>query len=204
MSLYRRNIINVTKNTNLLPSEYQQVEYLNSTGTQYLSIPISAGVITYTLVEFTSYSSAFYQTVFGGWLNSTGQGLCLQQSNATSIRFWLNGRSITSANCNLGKHLFETNGTDIYLDGVSQGVYTQDAASDIDTVALFAYYRNDNSSYYPASMIIHHFALKMGTTDIDLYPCYRKSDNEAGMYDVVNRVFYSNAGSGTFLIGPEV
>ena len=32
-------------------------------------------------------------------------------------------------------------------------------------------------------------------------PCYRKSDNEIGLYDIVNNVFYTNQGTGVFLKG---
>ena len=35
----------------------------------------------------------------------------------------------------------------------------------------------------------------------DLIPCYRKVDNVAGMYDLVNDVFYTNEGTGEFIIG---
>ena len=33
----------------------------------------------------------------------------------------------------------------------------------------------------------------------DMIPCYKKSDNTVGMYDLVNRKFYTNAGQGRFL-----
>ena len=36
-----------------------------------------------------------------------------------------------------------------------------------------------------------------------LYPVYRKSDSKPGMYDIVNNVFYTNQGSGEFLVGPD-
>ena len=32
----------------------------------------------------------------------------------------------------------------------------------------------------------------------NMVPCYRKNDSVAGMYDLANGVFYTNAGSGTF------
>ena len=32
----------------------------------------------------------------------------------------------------------------------------------------------------------------------DMVPCYRKSDNKPGLYDLVTRVFYTNAGTGDF------
>ena len=34
-------------------------------------------------------------------------------------------------------------------------------------------------------------------------PCYRKSDNKPGMYDLVTNTFYTNIGTGDFIIGYE-
>ena len=38
----------------------------------------------------------------------------------------------------------------------------------------------------------------------DLIPCYRKSDNEPGMYDTVTGTFYTNSGTGSFTVGNDV
>lgn len=38
----------------------------------------------------------------------------------------------------------------------------------------------------------------------DFIPCYRKLDNVAGLYDMVNDEFYTNIGTGTFTLGPNV
>lgn len=35
-------------------------------------------------------------------------------------------------------------------------------------------------------------------------PCYRKADNVPGWYDTTNDVFYTNEGTGTFVVGPDV
>lgn len=45
---------------------------------------------------------------------------------------------------------------------------------------------------------------KNGEIALDLVPVIRNSDNEAGMYDFVNRVFYTNNGSGSFTTGPAI
>lgn len=37
-----------------------------------------------------------------------------------------------------------------------------------------------------------------GTVVRDMIPCYRKSDNKPGMYDLANNQFYTNAGTGDF------
>lgn len=39
---------------------------------------------------------------------------------------------------------------------------------------------------------------------VNLVPCYRKADNVPGFYDVINSAFYTNSGTGTFGIGPDV
>ena len=39
---------------------------------------------------------------------------------------------------------------------------------------------------------------------MDLYPCYRKSDNTPGFWDTVSKQFLTNAGSGSFSVGPDV
>jgi hypothetical protein len=44
-----------------------------------------------------------------------------------------------------------------------------------------------------------------GNTQIrDLVPCYRKADTVIWMYDLINGVFYTNAGSGAFTKGSDV
>ena len=37
-----------------------------------------------------------------------------------------------------------------------------------------------------------------------MIPCYRKSDNVIGMYDIENNQFYTNKGSGIFIKGPNI
>lgn len=43
-----------------------------------------------------------------------------------------------------------------------------------------------------------------GEIALDLVPAIRNSDNEPGMYDLVNKVFYTNSGSGSFTTGPAI
>jgi len=43
-----------------------------------------------------------------------------------------------------------------------------------------------------------------GTLVRNMIPCYRRSDLKPGMYDTVNNVFYTNSGSGEFILGPVV
>ena len=51
------------------------------------------------------------------------------------------------------------------------------------------------------------YELKMWKDDVlvrNFIPCYRKSDNVIGLYDLVNNVFYLNQGTGTFIKGEDI
>ena len=43
-----------------------------------------------------------------------------------------------------------------------------------------------------------------GIVEADFVPCYRKSDNVAGMYDLIGKQFLTNAGTGTFTVGADI
>lgn len=52
---------------------------------------------------------------------------------------------------------------------------------------------------------IYSFKMWNGETPIrDYVPCYRKSDNVAGFYDIINETFSPSIGSVAFGIGPEI
>ena len=38
----------------------------------------------------------------------------------------------------------------------------------------------------------------------EFIPCYRKSDDKPGMYDLITKQFFINQGEGEFLVGPNV
>jgi hypothetical protein len=52
---------------------------------------------------------------------------------------------------------------------------------------------------------IYYFKIYIsGILSKEFIPCYRKSDNVVGMYDVINDAFYTNSGTGTFIKGPNI
>lgn len=66
--------------------------------------------------------------------------------------------------------------------------------------------------YWSAAGRYYRFITYNGNNVLTNYvPCYRKSDNKPGMYDLcgsicrlTNSPFYINAGTGEFLVGPDV
>ena len=70
---------------------------------------------------------------------------------------------------------------------------------------LFGINNGGTNSQQTGDIYFYGFKAYTGVTLVrDLIPCYRIADNEIGMYDIVNDVFYTNAGTGTFTKGADV
>ena len=69
---------------------------------------------------------------------------------------------------------------------------------------IFGVNANGSVSSSP-SMKLYSFLLYDNEKLIrEFIPCYRKSDSVIGLYDIVNDVFYTNSGTGTFSKGANV
>ena len=178
-----------------LPSAYQEVEYIQSTGTQYISLFDTFYINkTFSLVcqsdATTDTTVIFGYGASGGLWFGTYNGTYALSMDDRWYNVSISDRitAIISYKTNGGIH--------VNIDGVvkSTGYFGQRHA-----LSLFS--GQGSSSWYPASVKI--FSL---TSDgiIDLVPCYRKSDGEIGMYDLVSNTFFTNQGTGTFLKGADV
>lgn len=67
---------------------------------------------------------------------------------------------------------------------------------------LFAY--RTNAYYFNGKIYYFKWLDSNNELKLDLVPCYRKADNEIGMYDTVNDTFFTNQGTGTFTKGQDV
>ena len=96
-----------------------------------------------------------------------------------------------------GKHKVELSKNGLYLDGAKLNFTAGTSMANANLILFRAL--NDNRVFlgkiYSTKVYDDNILIR------DLVPCYRKSDNVIGMFDLVNNVFYTNAGSGTFLKG---
>jgi hypothetical protein len=72
---------------------------------------------------------------------------------------------------------------------------------------LCLFRRSDNWKYGwingQVQKIIVYGGAQSNKVDFELYSVYRKADNKPGMYDIVNGGFYTNKGTGEFIVGPD-
>lgn len=189
-----------------LPQGYQEVEYIESSGTQYIDTgykPTSNNLRIACEFEYTADHSA--SSVFGSessgkysivpygapafYVGSSTQ--LLAQTTALNTKYALD------AHANAGTLTVSLNGTTnsasysgSILTTVNIGVFCNiiaGVANQFCSMRLYA------MSIYDNGELVRNFV-----------PCYRNSGHTAGLYDLSNNVFYTNAGSGIFAVGSNV
>lgn len=189
-----------TLSTVRLPSEYQEVEYLESTGTQYIDtgLVMASGYSVEAEIGINDTKIAFGAS--STYSSSNNLGIEINSSH-----LWTRGRKYTfTALTTRGK----------YKLNITFGSNVRYLISTADVSLTASYYNlnyflfacnEKNVASWNGGGIIWAYKIKNGSELIrDYVPCYRKSDNVAGLYDLANSTFYANAGTGTFLIGNEV
>ena len=192
----------------ILPEEYQEVEYIESTGTQHIDSNYTPNYNTKIYCKFAHNEGVIDTPVFG----------CRGVNNASQFVLWshptefgrngtilFNSRTYTSQNYVVGTVLeFEyskTGGT------YGQQTWTWSPTEGSPNVNLIIFGLRNNTSIDSRKFSGKMWAFKIWEIDIlvrDMIPCYRKIDNVIGMYDVVNDIFYVNEGTGDFTKGEDV
>jgi hypothetical protein len=70
---------------------------------------------------------------------------------------------------------------------------------------IFACNQPNNYGYLPCKAKMFSFKIyDNGKLVRDFVACYKKSNGEVGMFDILHKVFYGNKGSGVFSKGEEI
>lgn len=200
---------------NKLPDEYQEVEYVRALSEVGAYIDLGFSFDTRAKICLTQHIDGTSATYVFGAAENSGTLRCMLSSPYDGVsRFYGSGSGgyitasiahttganefeITLEHGNLSllnKTLGESisNGSqreqvmtnNLYLLG--QNYNGTARFGGVRTVSKFKYYDKDNKLI------------------CDLIPCYKKSNSEIGMYDVVRRTFLTNAGTGSFVRGADV
>ena len=198
-----------------LPSEYQKVEYIKSTGTQYLDLGIKPKTNTKVIFKASINDISNGGTFLGSLKSSPSVGLLLSTSNAGTGKGFLNGTSSNAAITSDGTdYLFETNaiydieivGNQITIskNGGTAQTFTVTDYPIVETNYNICLMARNNAGTVERYGSFTYYGLKIyeGTTLVcNMIPCFRKSDSEIGMFDLVSGSFLTNQGTGTFAKG---
>lgn len=162
------------------------IEYIQSSGTQYIETGISAKNITKAVIDFQyiTVDSSRENQMMSVWVDDSNHMQC----GLTGTTF-LTGRGTTFS---------QTSNMTARTTGTSVPVGNPDML-----IPLFA----QRASAVDRWSIAKLYSCKMynnSTIVRDFIPAKRISDNEYGLWDKVTKTFYTNAGTGAFTGGPAV
>ena len=198
-----------------IPLIYKPVEYLESTGTQYINTGINAsGNISFVLSSTQDGFDYNSGTVRFGSKVSEGNGqlaILTAGSNTFRIDYGTGSQSqtnwtpaatkkVSTFNLNANAHTI----TMEYIDNTSEShTWDSSIASFSSTYPLLIFaYSNGSTKYYASSMKVTCCKIWDGSTLVrNLVPVIRRADEKPGLYCKVTKQFFTNAGTGEFLYG---
>ena len=211
-----------------LPQEYTRLEYLEGTGTQWINTEFLVNATNLPKLKYKLEAVATNNGVGNRWWacglgGATGLGFHVGLGNGkTSPLPFTYARGISDAvtdiNGALGvRYKWELDmANQTYkvwsattMEPIVDTTFTRQTPTQQQNMALYRWLRYSGSTTTPDGYI---FGMKI--YDVELYenstlvrkliPAKRNSDSVLGMYDAVTRSFYTNAGTGTFIAGPEL
>ena len=193
-----------------LPDGYTQVEYLESTGTQYVVTDFVPNQDT-KLVMVTMPSTVVNAASSNGFIpygagNSSTDGAfeCYTWNSNHECNYDGQRGTLSTATANVLVSIYHNKNQFTLSDAtgaVMSKTYTYNAFTSPRALALFAANR---ASPIKGKQKIYLCLLFDNNTLVRFYiPCINAA-GEAGLYDLVGGKFYGNAGSGVFVTGPEV
>lgn len=184
-----------------LPSGYKRLEYIQSSGTQYIDTLVAHSASSHIVLN----ADVVYNTVSAtnqimGFSGNRGCGIGLSRSS------WWEASSIPAATVGTRYSIeWGVNGTSWHrsVNGVSASG-SRSTTAFTSNLFLFAALSSVDSTTigYHCSCKLYGAKITVdGNTVRDYVPCINAS-GECGLYDKANAVFYGNAGTGTFTAGP--
>ena len=192
-----------------LPKEYQEVEYIQSSGTQYIDTGFTPNQNTHVIAEM-EYVSHTNQTcgLFGVGVTSTEVYEVYHYNGKYTFHYGATSYTATATVTTGKKMLIDVSGQQatISVNGAIVSVTPSEVATftSAGTMYIHALHRSNGAGYLSITKTCSFKIYDNDTLVKDFVPCYRKADNVAGLYDTVNDVFHTNAGTGAFTVGPAI
>lgn len=178
-----------------LPSGYTKLEYIESTGTQYISTGITPTENTKVVIEFNSSTSS--GVVFG---QDSGYKVNAFMFAMTVVVFNSTKKDISiSANT---KHIVQVAPKAFKVDnGSSQYIY----ANKVNAAYPMFLFGNNRNGKFSEGVAMKLYSFKVYENDVliaDYIPC--KQGNAVGLYDDVAGAMNLPLGTGDFTAGPSI
>lgn len=199
----------IKRTASILPKEYQQVDYIQSSGTQY----INTGVTGETQWNLKVQGNSIFQgtQIILGRASAAGYWFgIIDQSSGGQYGFGVNNKSsilgTTLVNADISASNTSISGTVDNQNIVTRNITNSEYKN--NTYLLFNSWADSSmtilGNFYTKCKLYYAKCYQNDNIVREFVPCYRKSDNEVGLYDLINKIFYTNDGTGAFTYGTIV
>ncbi len=200
----------IVERYSLLPDGYTELQYIESTGTQYIDTGVNIGEDIQTKVRFGKTTNTFSR--FGFIIGGKGnyQGLVSRTDRDSYYASMYNSSEHTLTKTitdDVFDFTFNVAGHKVVLNNTEIGTLTP--ISPYSTDGNVGVFRSPGTSSSNNNGIgkVYLFVITNSLTNVMLFngiPAKRNSDGAIGMFDTVSGTFYENAGTGEFIAGDPV
>lgn len=198
---------NTYQKSRILPEGYTQYDYIESNGNQYIDTGINADSNLRVILDMTfDDPTGSNQNV--GAINLSGDGdiryHILPTNGFFKIYVQKAATSFSTIALDTERHYYDIDVPNQTCK-VDNNNYNMNTTEFDTQLNFWLFARNSTSTTYKCKNKL--YKCKMYVSGIlvrDFIPCYRNSDNEVGLYDLVNDVFYTNDGNDAFTYGATV
>lgn len=189
-----------------LSAGYTKLAYIESTGPQYFNLCFKANQNTRVIVDVDITAASAERAIFGARTAGQNTAFCVWTApNNNGYQSDYGNQMATPVGSNsTGRHLIDRNKNVLTVDGTVVHTHTESTfQTAYDMYLLQVNNKGSILTGYPFAGKTYFCQVYDNETLIrDLVPCISDADG-VGLYDLVNGVFYGNAGTGIF-IGSEV
>ena len=198
----------------IVPGEYECVEYIESSGTQWINTGIIPNNYTDVELDYSKYgrgSVYIFGTRVGSVQQFTMSGSASGGTNTNSVNDVSANIDVGARVANAWNRLFQkltTNNGIVTWSAINKdtkesnsGTYDATIPSTVTkTIVLFGNgnQNDDGGRIYSCKLRQNNVLVR------DFIPVKKKSNNEYGMYDLVTKQYYGNGGSGSFTGGSVI
>lgn len=188
----------------VLPPGYTQLEYIESTGTQYIKTATNFSTSNEFHIEYLIKTHAD-AGLFCAGKNSTRQMLYLTKFDRYDYCMGSGYKNLYVNSTYVATdvwHIVTMAYNNIIIDGTAMSLTGSANIISNLPMKLFATDFSDLQTS-PSNFFIgriRNFSVKSNDTYLmHLVPTLRTADSKPGLYDIINNTFYTNAGTGEFL-----
>ncbi len=187
-----------------LPAEYQEVEYIENASTAWIDTGITSKYGIRTKVGASLTTTGGYQGVIAAYGNAR------DNVGYVGLKSWWAAPNAAAAGSEITLEAGRRYEIDCvrssagYLnyDSLSAGTNTYADFTNTVTYGLFARNRGSSCDYNFKGKVYYCEIYDGDSLVANMIPCYRKSDNTAGMYDIVREAFFASSdASASFSVG---